>query len=249
MGLCHWAPRRIPDCSPTLLQADSPLVNWIGRVQKPGDGSVRYDWVGVGAQLAFSGSRLWANYTVTGLGSSIKTAVYQYNQNWYYPESIAWVNPASGNDALFLASQPSPVKLASNVPPQYFNKDASGGALEVVSFSTDGTFQAPPRFTRALEFVGDSITAATNVHANPPCGDGGLQSDYSASYSGLLCNFFGANCSTIAVGGKGLIRNCCDHGTTMPEYYMRTTYGSKTSDYDFAASGFVPDGVVINLGG
>ena len=112
---------------------------------------------------------------MAGLGSSIKTAVYQYNQGWYYPESVNWVNEASGADALFLAPQPSPIKLASNVPPQYFNKDGSGQVLEVVSFSTDGSFLATTPFPRALEFVGDSITAATNVHAHPPCGDGGLQ--------------------------------------------------------------------------
>ena len=126
------------------MQADSPLVNWIGRVYKPGTGSVRYDWVGVGAHLAFTGNRLWANYSIVGLGSSIKTAVYQYNQGWYYPESIAWVNEASGADAVFLAPQPSPVKLALNVPPQYWTSDGSGKELEVVSFTTDGEFQARP---------------------------------------------------------------------------------------------------------
>jgi hypothetical protein len=34
------------------------------------------------------------------------------------------------------------------------------------------------------------------------CGDGGYQSDWSQTYSALLCHRFGAACSTIAVGGK-----------------------------------------------
>ncbi len=36
-----------------------------------------------------------------------------------------------------------------------------------------------------------------------------------------LCQAFGANCSTIAWGGKGMYTNCCDKGTTMPQYFQQ----------------------------
>ena len=59
---------------------------------------------------------------------------------------------------------------------------------------------------RSIEFVGDSITAATNVvrpeGATHSCGDAGYQSDWSLTYAARLCHRFGAACSTVAVGGK-----------------------------------------------
>ena len=70
-------------------------------------------------------------------------------------------------------------------------------AIRLVSLETDGIFQkshlAPTMKTRHIEFVGDSITAATNLrrpHGDPAfgipakgsCADGGLYSDYTLSY-------------------------------------------------------------------
>lgn len=105
-------------------------------------------------------------------------------------------------------------------------------------------------------------TAATNLRRPsgdpefgipqaPTCGDAGLYSDYPLSYMAQLCLAFGANCSTIAWGGKGMYENCCDKGTTMPEYYQqRLAFEGAEAfhPYTFSASGFVPDAVVINLG-
>jgi hypothetical protein len=61
------------------------------------------------------------------------------------------------------------------------------GITTVVSFSTDGVFVAPTQLPtgRKIEFIGDSITAATNVvrpEGAPHCGDGGYQSDWSQTY-------------------------------------------------------------------
>jgi hypothetical protein len=66
--------------------------------------------------------------------------------------------------------------------------------------------------SRRIEFIGDSIAAATNVvrpeGMSHGCGDGGYQSDWSQTYEGLLCHRFGASCSTIAVGGKCVMHEC-----------------------------------------
>ena len=116
--------------------------------------------------------------------------------------------------------------------------------------------------TRRIEFVGDSITAATNLRRPvgdpdfgipqaPTCADGGLFSDYPLSYMAQLCHAFQANCSTIAWGGKGMYKNCCDSRTTMPEYFQQRLAfenGKTFHGYNFAASGFAPDAIVINLG-
>ena len=81
-------------------------------------------------------------------------------------------------------------------------------------------YEALPVQAGDIVFLGDSITAATNVvrpAGAPSCGDAGYQSDWSQSYAALLCQHFGASCSTVAVGGKCMMREC--GGLQMPEYF------------------------------
>ena len=97
----------------------------------------------------------------------------------------------------------------------------------------------------------DSITAGTNV-VRPPgagsCGDGGYQSDGSQTYWGRLCHRFQASCSTIAVGGKCMMREC--GGVQMPGYYLGQNYADNgEATFDFKASpGGAPDAIFIDLG-
>jgi lysophospholipase L1-like esterase len=142
---------------------------------------------------------------------------------------------------------------------------STGGVVTLLSLSSDGVFVRPvlpnTMATRRLVFVGDSITAGTNLRR--PIGDpaygipmapstpiSGIMDDYPLTYQAQLCQAFGANCSTIAYGGKGMFKNCCDEGTTMPEYFQQRLTSEPLSDYRYAfgADGFVPDAVVIALG-
>ncbi len=127
------------------------------------------------------------------------------------------------------------------------------------SFSTDGAFVAlapgdrfgGPQNDRRIEFVGDSITAATNV-VRPPlapnCADGGYQSDWSQTYEAQLCHRFQASCSTVAVGGKCVMRECVG-GPQMPQYLQAQNFADITGPptYNFTA-GWAPAAVFINLG-
>jgi len=112
-------------------------------------------------------------------------------------------------------------------------------SISLVSLESDGTFlpvvdaTAPPPPQRRITFIGDSITAATNnrrpfgdvtingmfgpiapIEEAPSCADWtGLQGDYTLTYQAHLCRSInGSNCTTVAVGGKGLYANCCDSG-------------------------------------
>jgi hypothetical protein len=242
------------------IPADSPLVQYMGRVHKPGDGTVHFDWLGVGARINWNGNVLSATYRLGDGASQVKLTSWMYAEGYYIQEPGPWVSPAAadanGTVTVVVAVRGGADSLVSlNSPPQYFTSmNSPGKDVALVSFTTDGSFSEPlAPFKRRMEFIGDSITAATNIHAPAPwvyssCGDGGLQCDYSASWSGILCSSFAANCSTIAVGGKGLIRNCCNSGPPMmPDYYRQTLY-SGTEDYTFGQTSFVPDAVVIALG-
>jgi hypothetical protein len=135
---------------------------------------------------------------------------------------------------------------------------ATGGVVTLLSMTSDGTFVAPilPKTmaTRRMVVIGDSITAGTNLRR--PIGDAsygipmapstpisGIMDDYPQTYQAQLCQAFGANCSTIAYGGKGMYKNCCDEGTTMPEFFQQRLTSEPARNYSFGADGFVPDAV------
>ena len=145
-----------------------------------------------------------------------------------------------------------------------------GGMMRLVSLETDGTFSAlipsyPPR-SRRIEFIGDSMTAATNLRRPPGDPDYGIpqasasptdNNDYTLSYQAQMCIALDANCSTIATGGHGMLSNCCGNTcpgpwcATVPQQYQ-STFGHDSSSvpqhtYDFDSAP-VPDAIVINLG-
>ena len=111
-----------------------------------------------------------------------------------------------------------------------------------------GILRHPPPsvFSRGGTLLPSTYAAARYVDAvivSKACGDGGFQSDWSLSYSGLLCHRFGADCSTVAVGGKCVMREC--GGEQMPDYFPNTFYGERLA-YNF--SSWAPDAMVIDLG-
>lgn len=120
-----------------------------------------------------------------------------------------------------------------------------GCVMRVLSVSTDGAFALAAERTRRLMIFGDSITAANQV--TKPCSNAS-DNDHSRSYVSLLCEAFEANCSTVAVSSKGLMRNCCDSlPVTVPVFATRTLMQDPASTFDYSAEP-APDAVLINLG-
>jgi lysophospholipase L1-like esterase len=233
--------------SSNIMAASDSRVTWMsGRYTRESDGSVSFDWEGVSARVAMSGGSYVTMLVNSTEDGPTRFRTWQFNQDYFFPETTQWIVP--GVQTIMLAVGEGEVAIANNVAPQYYS--SAQGRVYVVSFATDGVFTQASTPPRAIEFVGDSITAATNV-VNPAqikCADGGYQSDWGISWSSQLCGKFDAQCSTIAVGGKGLVRNCCDNGELMPGYYQQTNYQPNgVFTYNFS-NGFTPDAVVIYLG-
>lgn len=231
----------------TVMQASDPKVDWSGRRVVDG-GTVNFDWLGVTARLTVTGGTyVIATINTTQLRGT-RMRVWISDQGFdLYPQVQLWVTKILNRHILFTGSVGNKrlITLSNIVPPQY-----GTGITKVVSFETDGTFVSTPPQTRRIEVIGDSITAATNVvrpSGAPHCGDAGYQSDWSQTYSALLCQRFGASCSTIAVGGKCIMKEC--HGLQMPDYFVSTYYhDAPKPTYPFATSGWAPDAMIINLG-
>lgn len=200
---------------------------------------------------------------------------YIEDQNFLlYPITQIYVSPEDNNnnnknnslfsDYQYLWQGPpdtSTILTIENiVGPQY-----DVGLTFIHSFVTDGIFVkvplnktlgrgggGPNNKQRRMEFVGDSITAATNVirpHDAPACADWfGYQSDWSQTYAGLLCHALNASCSTIAVGGRCIMRECTTGDYQMPDYYLAQNYlDAPKATFDFQ-TGPPPDVIFINLG-
>lgn len=231
----------------TVMPASDPRVDWSGRRVVNGD-TVNFDWLGVTARLTVKGGRYVIATINTTQYRGTRMRVWASDQGFdLYPQVQLWVTKLSNRHVLFGGNVGDNrlITLSNIVPPQY-----KTGITTVVSFETDGIFVKTPPQTRRIEVIGDSITAATNVvrpAGAPHCGDGGLQSDWSQTYSALLCQRFGASCSTIAVGGKCMMKEC--GGLQMPDYFLSTymTDAPKPT-YPFATSGWAPDAMIINLG-
>lgn len=119
--------------------------------------------------------------------------------------------------------------------------------ITIESFTTDGAFEPPPLARqRRLEFIGDS--SMVGDHINTAEGVDHCRGDHSGSYPALICEHFQANCSTMALTGHSVYRNCCGDpdGATMVGLSRRIIAGDGSSLFD--DSQFVPDAVVLHLG-
>ena len=250
------------------LAATDPRVQWAGRTVQAGSGAVAFDWLGVSARVQVANAS-WVTVTATTNATVRGTrlqAYVSYQSFPLYPITKFWLSPLAGNTTLLYGSSLPPYNASSATPTTppttlvTLENTVSGQPLTTIHhFETDGEFIAPPPRLpgRNLEFVGDSITAATNMvrpAGAPSCADHeGFQSDWSQSYAGLLCHHFNASCSTIAVGGKCVMRECGGPKSSrpgslqMPDYYRSAlTSDAPRPTYDFG--GWKPDAVLINLG-
>lgn len=238
----------------TRILADSPLVDWAGRTVVVDSGGVSFDWLGVTARVQVTHATYVAAEVLTTARRGTRLKAYASDQGFMlYPLVQFWTSDQlTSPHTLWLSNGPSDtvLTLENVVAPQY-----ATGTTTVVSFSTDGNFTAlAPRDRlggadeRRIEFIGDSITAATNIvrpeGATHSCGDGGYESDWSQTYEALLCHRFGASCSTVAVGGKCVMREC--GGLQMPDYFKAALYAdAPRATYNFSTA---PDAIFIDLG-
>jgi len=223
LALLPWAYATAAHSAASTISAVDSLVDWTGRVvTNNDDGTVDFDWIGVSARV----NVVNASYVRVSLstpqsrGSRFKS--YVEDQGYlFYPQTefFAESDPSMGIHTLYATNSPVQssvaITLENVVGPQY-----NTGVTTVSSFITDGVFtELPPakqfggNDNRVIEFVGDSITAGTNiVHGDMElfCADAGVQSDGSQSYYSRLCHKLNAACSVIAVGGKCMMKECAD---------------------------------------
>jgi lysophospholipase L1-like esterase len=134
----------------------------------------------------------------------------------------------------------------------YRRTEAAEGESQLRGFDwAGGELLAPPAVTRRLEVVGDSITCGYGVDGpDMNCGFSPATENHYLTYGALAARALGAELSTVAWSGKGVVCNYGDDAAScvdpLPTFYDRTLPGRADSTWEFTR--FQPDAVVVNLG-
>jgi lysophospholipase L1-like esterase len=228
----------------TSLPPPDPLpgVRFIGRVDLGGasgfDGAgARFAWSGAGVVARFSGSQV----SVRLAGGQQYTVLLD---GMLQPK----LTPTGGLDVLA-----SGLPLGEHTVELYRRTEANQGESQLLGFDFgDGAQLAPPPLPeRRVELVGDSITAGYgNEGADMNCPFTPDTENHYLTYGALAARQLGAEASTVAWSGKGVVCNYGDDATSctdpLPPYYDRTLPARADSAWDF--NEWQPQAVVVNLG-
>jgi lysophospholipase L1-like esterase len=231
-GIANPAPNSGMPAAP-----QAPGLKFVGRVDVAGADDASFAWSGSGVIANFSGSSL----AVRLAGGQQYTVLID---GMLQPK----LSPTGGLDVLAsgLAEGPHSVEL-------YRRTEANQGESRFLGFDFGGgQLLAPPApAERRIEIVGDSITAGYgNEGADMNCTFSPDTENHYLTYGALSARALGAELSTVAWSGKGVVCNYGDDAAScsdpLPPYYDRTLPARADSRWDF--SRWQPQAVVINLG-
>lgn len=209
-----------------------PAVHWVGRHDASDPGHVRMGWSGVGAVLRFAGT-----------GASVRLD----DHGRYFTVLVdgalqPTLATSPGEQSYVLASGLSDGEHTLEL---YRRTEGSFGPTTVLGFDLEGELLAPPPVPRRIEIVGDSVTAGYGNEGVAPCSFSAETENHYLTYGALAARALGAELSTIAWSGKGVVYNFGDDVfEPLPQVYDRLLAAEPTA-WDFS---WQPDVVVINLG-
>lgn len=221
------------------VRATDPSIDFVGRVQKQNDGSVRYDWVGTYLRTDF-----------TGTGISMR--VSEEGESWYN----VFIDGMLKDKIDVKGSEPHDVVLATNLHNGthrlFLQKCTEGeyGRSTVYSLTAKGkgSFKSVPRRSRMIEIIGDSYTCGYGTEGASRREHFKLSTENcNKAYACIIARYFDADYSIVAHSGMGAIRNY--NGKTMRN--MSDRYPLLFDDHDSVAYDFkayTPNLVIINLG-
>lgn len=212
-------------------------VRFVGRVDTSDPARARFAWSGSGVVARFTGTSVSARleggqqYTVV-LDGAVRDKLV----------------PSSGMSLIAADLEPGEHTIEL-----YRRTEANQGESQFLGFDFGGgqLLAPPPRPERRIEAIGDSITCGYGVEgADMNCPFSPDTENHYLTYAAISARELGAELSTVAWSGKGVVCNYGDDASScvdpFPTYYDRTLPERADSVWDFGA--FQPHAVVINLG-
>ncbi|MBK7827625.1 SGNH/GDSL hydrolase family protein [Nannocystis sp.] len=211
---------------------EPPAIHYVGRHDASDPGHVRMGWSGVGAVFRFNGT-----------GASVRLD----DKGRYFTVVVDGAVQAT------LATSPGEQSypLAQGLPAGehtielYRRTEGSFGPTVLLGVDLEGELLAPPPVQRRIEIIGDSITCGYGDEGVSPCNFSAETENHYLTYGAVAARALGAELSTVAWSGKGVVNNFGDDVfEPLPTIYDRLL-ASDAAPWDFS---WQPDAVVINLG-
>lgn len=199
-----------------------------------------------GPRSSWSGSGFVARFTGTGLRMSVSGPAVRFTALVDGHTRSEFVT-APGKGKYVVASGLDPGEHTVSVSRQ---GEASFGAivLEGVEPITGELLAPPPAPALRIEVVGDSISAGYgNEGTSPSCPFSADTENHDLTYGAILARSLGAELSTVAWSGKGIVSNYGgNREQPMPTLYDRAEPNDVRSVWNYDA--WQADLVIVNLG-
>lgn len=230
----------------TTLSATQTPMHIEGRYATLDDGSISFDWSGIYIDIRFTGTYLamevsdtkrnFFNHTVDG------TTQEKFTTEGDHTTVVLFDNKEAQGEHIIRIQKAT---------------EAEQGQVTIHSFTTDGEILSADDLAlpRHIEFYGDSLTCGYGTESES--GDEPFMPETENccyTYAALTAAHFGADYNLISHSGRGLVRNYGDaestseFTTTMSSRAFRTFDEVVESAWDFQASHYSPDAIVITLG-
>lgn len=230
------------DAKNITVNADDSRIVYVGRTACA-DGAVSFDWSGVTARVAFTGTRLSVK--------SSDTHVNYFNV-WIDKPAVAkedFVIKTEGDQDIEIAKG---LKKGAHTVILQKRTEGEQGTVTFKSFVTDGEFtQAQKVKDRVIEFIGDSYSCGYGTEAadrSEPFR--AAEENCNLSYDCIIGRYFDADVNLICHSGLGLVRNYNENKkyTTMTEKYSQIYDMHSEEAWTPDMASYKPDIVVIYLG-
>jgi len=229
-----------PDAAPAVSPPAGVVaagVRWFGRVDTSDATKPRFSWSGSGFAARFSGTSLTMQLTVSGQTQIFKTVIDGA------PQPPFTATPGQGTFPLAAG-----LTAGTHTVEVYRQTEGPQGESQLTGLTVgDGTLMDPPAGAdRLIEVIGDSITCGYGILGTVADSECFTTESHWDAYAAVVGRALGAEVSTIAASGRGVVRNYPGDSTnTMPVIYTRALSNTKASVWDFHVE---PQAVVINLG-
>lgn len=207
----------------------------LGRHAETAEGVKRFAWPASGVEARFHGSRVVA--VIEDTGSNILDITVDGKTE------LLHLQPGRQAYTVFERDAPGTHHISLTRRSEIFDDGVTG----FVSLETDGRFLDLPEPERRILFLGDSISVGYGAEGpDASCAYSAETGAPLRAWTALTARAFDADWHTIAVSGRGVVRNYGDADIpTMPDNFERTL---PEQDGAWDHEQWVPDVVVINLG-
>jgi lysophospholipase L1-like esterase len=222
----------VDDSSSTGEPPAEPAIHWVGRTDTADPTRTRIGWSGAGFVVRFDG---------TGVTARMDDAARYFT---VVVDGTVQPNLATSpgeQDYVIATGLPA----GEHTVEVYRRTEGSFGPTSILSIDIEGELLAPPPALRRIEIIGDSITCGYGNEGASPCSFSAETENHYLTYGAIAARSVGAELSTVAWSGKGIIYNYGnDTNEPLPQVYDRIL-ASDAAPWDFS---WQPDVVAVNLG-